>query len=576
MSNQKLKKTGYKFLYNIEEAISSMISHWSYKKNKNNLEHIFKGQREFIDARGKISNFDLTEPVNLIGYIESKKGTIRANHFHPIQEQKCLLIKGQFISVYKDLLEENSPIITHVVNEGDLIVTKPNVAHAMIFSKDTIFLNLVRGEREHYNYGITHTLPYTLVDEKIKKNVLKNYRFDCRCCGNTKLKRVVSLGMQPLANNLKKNRKEHVDSFPLEMNYCTSCHNCQLSVSVDSKKMFNNYYYLSSTSKSFRDHFQKAAKQYIKELKLKKNSYIIDIGSNDGIGLIPLKDLGYKNLLGIEPAKNLAKISRKKGIKTLNGYLNSKNLKKIKKRADLILASNVFAHSDDLKNMAECMLKIISSKGTIIIEIQYLLNTLKDLTFDNIYHEHYNYWSLTSLTYFFDQLKAKIYKAEKISTHGGSLRIYVSKNQKSKIHPSVNKILKEEKNFGINNYKTYEKFGKKIIKLRENVIKNIKELKKNNQIIGYGSPAKATTALNFFGINDEIIDFVIEDNKLKHKKFIPGVNIPILSKDSVINKNSLIIVLAWNFFNEIKKNNLKLSKKFINIKSLEKEKYKII
>jgi quercetin dioxygenase-like cupin family protein len=292
LSNQKLLKTGFNFLYNVEDSIKQMIGQWLFKKNTNGLEHIFKGQNEFIDFRGKISNYELSEPVNLIGYIESKKGTVRANHFHPIQEQKCLLVRGQFISVYKNLLEANSPIVTHVVNEGDLIVTKPNVAHAMIFSKDTIFLNLVRGEREHKNYGITHTLPFRLVDEKIRKNVLKNYKFDCRCCGKKDLKRVVSLGLQPLANNLKTKKKQEIDTYPLEMNYCPNCHNCQLSVAVDPKKMFSNYLYTSSTSKTFRDHFVNAAKKYAKEFNLNpKKSYILDIGSNDGIALKPFKKL---------------------------------------------------------------------------------------------------------------------------------------------------------------------------------------------------------------------------------------------------------------------------------------------
>ena len=165
------------------------------------------------------------------------------------------------------------------------------------------------------------------------------------------------------------------------MNYCPSCHNCQLSVAVDPKKMFSNYLYTSSTSKIFRDHFNNAAKKYLKEFKLNaKKSYIIDIGSNDGIALKPFKDLGFKNLLGIEPAKNLSKLANKNHIKTFNGFLNRKNLKKIKKGADLILASNVFAHSDSLKEMAECMKKLLNKNGTIIIEVQYLLNTLKDLT----------------------------------------------------------------------------------------------------------------------------------------------------------------------------------------------------
>jgi quercetin dioxygenase-like cupin family protein len=569
LSNKKLLKTGFKFLYNLENSVKEMVENWKFVKNENNLEHIFKGQNEFIDTRGKISNYELPEPINLIGYIESKKGTVRANHFHPVQEQKCLLVKGQFISLYKDLITKNSEVVTHVVNEGDLIVTKPNVAHTMVFTKDSIFLNLVRGEREHKNYGITHTIPYQLVDDGIRKNLLYSYKFDCRCCGSKNLKRILSLGFQPLANNLIKNKKSKFDTYPLELNFCLDCYNVQLSVSVNPKKMFSNYYYLSSTSKSFRSHFEQASKKYFKEFKLNKQSQIIDIGSNDGVGLLPFKELGIKNLLGIEPAKNLCKISNKKGIKTLNDFLNYQSLKRIKHKADLILASNVFAHSDDLKEMGECILKLLSKNGTAIIEVQYLLKTLKDLTFDNIYHEHYNYWSLTSLKNFFDNLGGKIYKAEEINTHGGSLRIYVCKNLNKKVDKSVSKLLRIEENYGIKKFSTYKIFADKILKIKKNVLNNLKILKnKSNSIIGYGAPAKATTALNFFGISEEI-DFIVEDNKLKHNKYVPGVNIPIYSKNKIKNNKSPILVLAWNFYSEIKKNNKNLTNKFINIKSLE-------
>ena len=145
------------------------------------------------------------------------------------------------------------------------------------------------------------------------------------------------------------------------------------------------------------------------------------------------------------------------------------------------------------------MFKLIKKSGTIIIEIQYLLDTLKDLTFDNIYHEHYNYWSLTSLVTFFNYFKGKIFRAEKIDTHGGSLRIYIKKNLNAKIEKNVKDLLKEEEKFGIKDYKIYQEFAKKVYKIKDNVRKNIYNLKKNNnKIIGYGSPAKATTALNFF------------------------------------------------------------------------------
>ena len=334
--------------------------------------------------------------------------------------------------------------------------------------------------------------------------------------------------------------------------------------------MFSNYLYTSSTSKVFRNHFIKAAKKYCKELKLnKKKSYIIDIGSNDGIALKPFLDLGFKKILGIEPAKNLAKLANKNKIKTFNGFLEKKNIKKIKKNADLILASNVFAHSDNLKEMAECMFSLLSKNGTIIIEVQYLINTLKDLTFDNIYHEHYNYWSLTSLVFFFKQFDAKIFRSEKVDTHGGSIRVYIKKDKKIKIEQSVKKILKEEETFGIKDFKTYQKFAKKVYEIRENVLTNIKKLKDQNKtIIGYGAPAKATTSLNFFGISKEI-DFIVEDNKFKHNKFIPGVKIPIKDKSVLKNKKNVLLVLAWNFFDDIKRNNKNLSENFVNIKDLE-------
>ena len=574
LSNKKLINAGFQFLYGLDESIKEMISKWSKQNLIKELEFVHGGADEFVDKRGKISNFELTEPINMIGLIDSKKGTIRANHYHPQQEQKCLFTKGQIIEVFQDILNPNSTKITQVVNAGQISIIKPNVAHTMVFSKDTTFLNLVRGEREHENYGITHTIKHVFVDEDEKKLLLSSYKYECRSCGNTNLRRVLSLGYQPLANNLLRKKEEKIELYPLELNYCEKCHNCQLSVAVDPKKMFSNYLYTSSTTKIFRDHFIDATKNYIKEFKLRPNkSFIIDVGSNDGIALKPFKDLKFKKILGIEPAKNLAKLANKNKIKTFNGFLNKKNMKKIKKNADLILASNVFAHSDDLKEMAECMISLLNKKGNLVIEVQYLLNTLKDLTFDNIYHEHYNYWSLTSLVNFFKNYKIKLYRAEKINTHGGSLRIFLKKDLKTKIEENVFRLLKEEEKFGIKKFETYKKFGEKIYQIRENVIKNLKELKNTNKnLVGYGAPAKATTALNFFGISDEI-DFIIEDNKLKQGKYLPGVKIPIVNNNKKIAPNSCLLVLAWNFYNEIKKKNEYKFKKIFNIKSLEKRNF---
>ena len=321
LSNKKLLNSGFEFLYNLNQNIKEMIQKWSKQELIKDLEFVKNGENLFIDKRGMISNHELTEPINLIGMIHSKKGTIRANHYHPQQEQKCLFTKGQIIEIFQDIINPNAPKITQVVNEGQLSIIKPNVAHTMVFTKDTTFLNLVRGERDHENYGITHTIKHVFVDENEKKLLMDCYKFECRSCGNTNLKRVVSLGYQPLANNLINKKDEKCELYPLEMNYCNNCHNCQLSVAVNPKKMFSNYLYTSSTSKVFREHFINAAKKYSKELKLnKKNSYIIDIGSNDGVALKPFLDLGFKKVLGIEPAKNLQNLQIKIRLRLLMDF----------------------------------------------------------------------------------------------------------------------------------------------------------------------------------------------------------------------------------------------------------------
>jgi dTDP-4-dehydrorhamnose 3,5-epimerase-like enzyme/SAM-dependent methyltransferase len=535
---------------------------------KNLFEYIVKGKDTFFDKRGKIENYKLTEKINLVATISSKPNTMRSNHYHPIQQQKCLLINGQYISIYKDLKKDNSPRITQIVNEGDLVVTEPLVAHTMVFIKQSLFLNLVNGEREHKNFGKTHTIPIKLVSEEEKNYLFNNYKLKCRVCDNKDLKRILSLGFQPLANNLSK-KKDNQKSFPLELNICNNCKNVQLSIVPNFEKLFSKYLYKSSIGQSFSNHFIAASNNYIKNFKLKKNSFIIDVGSNDGVGLMPFKNKGFNNLLGIEPAKNLANVCKKKGIKILNEFLTYKSINKIKKKADLILASNVFAHADNLREMASCMLKLLKHNGKIIIEVQYLPQMLQDLTFDNIYHEHVNYWSLTTLVKFFSDLNCNVYKSEIIQTHGGSIRVYISKNLGLKKDKSIKKQLLFEKRLGILKDIPYENFENKILLTKENFLKNIKFLKKKyKKIIGYGAPAKATTALNYFGIKDNLITKVIDDNLLKINKFIPGTNIKIVSSKSIRQKQKCILVLAWNMFDEIKSRNNTLSSVFINIRDL--------
>jgi nucleoside-diphosphate-sugar epimerase len=575
ISNEKLLATGFEFRYNLKDSLTEMISKWSAKEKRSDLEFIQRGDKEFIDERGKISNYELTEPINLIGYIESKAGTVRANHFHPIQEQKCLLVKGKYVSVIKDLSDPNALIETRLIKEGDIAVIKPNVAHTMVFLEDSIFLNLVRGEREHENYGITHTIPYILVDEKFRKQLVDGFKTECRSCGNIHMEKVISLGKSPLANNLLESKDQEFNTYPLEIDYCPSCHNVQLNFVVNPTEMFDNYLYVSSTAKSFRDHFEAAAIDYIDRFELNQNSLVIDIGSNDGVFLKPLRDRGVM-VLGVEPAKNIAEIANASGIDTVNAFFDSETVQNIKKthgKASLVTASNVFAHSDGLKEMAENVFDILEENGKFVIEVQYLLDTINDLTFDNIYHEHVNYWSVTSLNNFFNNLGLFIVDVEHVNTHGGSIRVFVGREKLES--SNLNRFLQEEKNFGLQDYKTYVEFGDRVRELRENVNKNIRKLKQDyGRIAAYGSPAKATTALNFYGVDSSFIEYTVEDNKLKNNKVIPGTGIVIKDKQYCLeNLPGVIVVLAWNFFEDIKRNNQDLIEKgvkFISIKDLEK------
>lgn len=570
LSNKKLLDTGFKFLYNIHDSIRDMIIRWSVKPQPTALEYINQGGNEYRDTRGIIRNYELTEPINLIGYIESKQDTVRANHYHPIQEQKCLLISGRYVSVIKDLAYPDAPVEYKVIRPGDIAIIRPNVVHAMVFLQDSVFLNLVRGEREHNNYGITHTIPYILVDSTLRDSILSSYTTRCRVCGNTHLQGVVDLGMSPLANNLLDSADQHCDMYPLELEYCSECYNAQLSIVVPAPEMFDNYLYVSSTSPVFRKHFEDAAARYIQEFNLTSDSLVLDIGSNDGVFLKPLKEQGIK-VIGVEPAKNLCDIANKSGIPTAHGYFNMAMQDRIYHEygsPDIITASNVFAHADDLRGITEAIFLLMKPDGTFIIEVQYLLDTIRDMTFDNIYHEHVNYWSVTALANFFDTLGLCMFHVEHIDTHGGSIRCFIGKETRD--NPSVQEYLNKELAQGVNSISTFLDFGNRVSAIKKQVQSNMKLLQ-GIVVCGYGSPAKATTSLNYYSITSKNILYTIEDNTMKNSKWIPGTGIQIWELDDIYkipDFPEVCIILAWNFFDSIKKK-LPLGITAISIKDLQ-------
>ena len=394
----------------------------------------------------------------------------------------------------------------------------------------------------------------------ISINILLMKIENCLVCNNKDLIEYLNLGYQPLANNLSK--KIYVNKFPLKISYCKNCFHNQLTYEIKKEKLFSRYFYLSSQSNILQKHFYLAAKKYTKIFKLNKFSKIIDVGSNDGIALKYYKKHQFKNFFGIEPAKNVSNIANSNGLKTINSFLNLKLSKKYYEYADIVTASNVFAHNKDIKKLSKYLLSLVKKNGVLIIEVQYLVSMIKNSLFDNIYHEHIHYWSINALNNLFKNFGCTIIKIEKINTHGGSIRCYVKK-KKLKQNSYLKKLLREEIKFGINKKSTFINFAKKI-KNKRNDFKKFLVLKKNKIIVGYGAAAKTSTLLNYLKISKSL-RYIIDDNKLKQDHYIPGTKIKIVSKNKINKKIDYLIVFAWNYFNEIKKK-VNYAKKIISIR----------
>lgn len=386
------------------------------------------------------------------------------------------------------------------------------------------------------------------------KHLVFELRF-CRMCKGKRLKKVISLSSTPPANAfLTKEylqKKEHF--FPLDINFCLDCGQLQLTHVVSPKLLFTNYVYVSSTSPVFIAHFEEYAKNLIKRFRLNKQSFVIDIGSNDGILLNPLQKAGIK-VLGVDPAVDIAKKATKEGIKTLPYFLNTEISKTIVKKfgqADVITANNAFAHINDLDEIIKSIKILIKEDSVFVIEFPYLIDFIKKNLFDTIYHEHLSYLSLRPLIALFKRFDMEIFDAKKVNSHGGSLRVYVKKinNNKYKVKKNIQNLLCKETACGLNNIDTYLKFTKKIEDNKEKLILLLQELKLQRKVIvGYGAPAKGNTLLNYYKIGPETLDYIVDDSTNKQGLFTPGTHIPVVPFSKIVqSKPDYIFILAWNF-----------------------------
>lgn len=389
---------------------------------------------------------------------------------------------------------------------------------------------------------------------------LCRHRDSCRLCENTNVKLVFELEPTPPANAFvgKNVLDKPQPTFPLRAYFCEKCCHLQLLDIVDPQELFENYVYVSGTSSVFVKHFEDYAKFIIKNYLDRPSSFIIDVGSNDGTLLGFFKRNGHR-VLGIDPAKNIAKNATSRGIETLPIFFNKKNAEMIIQKyefARVITANNVFAHIDDLKGFVEGVRDSLTPDGIFVFEVSYLLDVIEKTLFDMTYHEHLSYHSVLPLISFFESNGLQLIEIMRTDVHGGSIRgIVQRKGGPHKMTDSVREAINNEKKMMLDKIETFENFFDNIQQRKSEFVTLVSELKSQNKTIaGYGAPAKATTLMYHFGIGVETIDFIVDDSPLKQGLFSPGKHIPILPTDAIYEKKpNYLIILAWNFSDSIMK-----------------------
>ena len=378
----------------------------------------------------------------------------------------------------------------------------------------------------------------------------------CRLCGSKDLNKIFNLCVSPLANNLVTRNIDSlkVKKYPLNLMFCNKCNHVQLEHVVSSKKLYNNYLYMTGISQQFKYHFKNYVEKVLKLFSKVSPLQVLEIGSNDCTLLDYFKERKCITV-GVEPAQNLWSLTKNNHDIFNSFYNRSTNNKLLKKYKsfDVITANNVFAHIDDIQNVFLLLKNLMHNESLIIFEVSYLLDVIKKKLFDTIYHEHLDYHSVIPLIYFFKNMDLKIIDIERVDSHGGSIRVFVAKDTNSRIvkRKIIEKFIQHEVKLGINNKTTFVKFYEKIEKEKLKLKKFFRKTK-NDLVYGYGASAKVVTLLNYYNLNDDNIKLIIDDSKIKQNKYIPGTKI-LITNSSILNTKppKYIIIFAWNIYKDI-------------------------
>ncbi len=378
----------------------------------------------------------------------------------------------------------------------------------------------------------------------------------CRFCQTDLHDVFVDLVNSPPSNSyLSKEQLNTPEVFyPLKTYVCRRCKLVQIDEYKKSSDIFNKEYaYFSSFSTSWLAHSKKYVDEITEKLALNSKSSVLEIASNDGYLLQYFKEKQIP-CLGIEPTHSTAKVAKERDIDVIEDFFNTK-LAATLDRFDLILGNNVLAHVPDINDFVKGLKIALKERGTITMEFPHLLNLIKKNQFDTIYHEHFSYLSVYTVEQIFKKQGMKIYDVKKLTTHGGSLRIYATHSENGSIDTTdnVQKLLHEEKMFGLLEMDIYNSFQSRANKVKYDLVDFLLKAKKENtKVIAYGAAAKGNTLLNYAGVKSDLLEFVVDKSPHKQGKYMPASHIPIVAQEEIERlKPEYILILPWNLENEI-------------------------